>query len=971
VVTIGEVALFADGGALILGDRRQVQGPGGSGFATVVNAGSGAVTVGNDTGLGNLWSVGPITMEDRVHVRGFVRTSSTLTRNPQTTTIDDLPRTATGLPSLPLQQVLAAVTFSVTFPAPIKDVIIPADGPLTKLAPGSYGTVSVGDRATLQLQAGFYFFNTFSGTAQANLALDTSGGIIEVYVKTSIAYQCRQTSVAGSLNLFRLIYTGTTAVTLDVSPSNTTSFTGIVLAMSAQLNLDQEITYNGAFFAQGLNVQPSTNVVLVPWDGVLHAPQVTRPPQVQRLARRGAPSAGIVARAVVVNDADHFTVTFAAPTEVNLEDIALLADSGELQVGSGAKLLDAITGFATVVSSGSGGTSVDTLTDVGDIWSVGDVGLGNGTHVHGQVHTSGAINADASAIIDVPSTPVSNIPLSTALSLDIIFPQNPATGPTVVSGTTPLPPGGYQVGTVSGGVLELSTGTYYFDELHVTGAGVLSIRANKGPVEINVRTTLQFTGTLEIAAGNASQLRIVYLGTTTLSLTGPFPGNVIAGRAGLVLNPSGTVGTDDFVGAFFGQSVTVADGTVVRQQAFFQAPVPAVQHYVFGFSGPVGAGPYTRTLPAPPPVTDDEFTGGGPIAKNPNDTLGDLKPIVTITDSMTYQLSIVREKPISNTILQSDEGARPYVQLTGDAGDAANLAPTAGPAGSPGATFNVDGLWLAAANDIVDTVGNPLVADFVIEGSAATAQGDFDWDTVTIRHTTFDPGGRRADGSAISPLRLLITGRIRRLIIARSIMGPIEVQPAVGTTPGGFVEQIAIVDSIIDAGVAPPGPDGQVAIRSIDGQVVMRGVTVFGDIHADLLDATDSLVMGQLIVANTQNSCFRFSAASPSNAFPPEAPPKQFQSVFEQIEPFFFTSLRFGDPGYAQLSRIVPDAIRRGAENTSEMGAFSFLLNPIRLVSVQAKIDEFGPTGVLFQYIFEGETATGVAPAQIGTGTGQ
>jgi hypothetical protein len=117
-------------------------------------------------------------------------------------------------------------------------------------------------------------------------------------------------------------------------------------------------------------------------------------------------------------------------------------------------------------------------------------------------------------------------------------------------------------------------------------------------------------------------------------------------------------------------------------------------------------------------------------------------------------------------------------------------------------------------------------------------------------------------------------------------------------------------------------------------------------------------VTGKLVVANTQDSCFRFSAASPGDH---EPLPKLFQSVVDTpIENFFFTSTTFGQPGYAQLSRLVPLAISRGAENTSEMGVFSFLLNPIRLASILAKVDEFGPVGILAQYIFEGETVRGV-----------
>jgi hypothetical protein len=203
---------------------------------------------------------------------------------------------------------------------------------------------------------------------------------------------------------------------------------------------------------------------------------------------------------------------------------------------------------------------------------------------------------------------------------------------------------------------------------------------------------------------------------------------------------------------------------------------------------------------------------------------------------------------------------------------------------------------------------------------------------------------------------LAITGRVRRLVIARSILGPIDVRSA----DGGSVEEIVIVDSIIDATAAAPQNGRQVAIHNPAGVVVMRGVTVLGDIRVEQLQATDSLVMGQLVVANTQDSCFRFSAASPAPDTIPQ--PKKFHAVTNvPIEPFFFTSIRFGDPGYAQLSRLVPEEILRGAESSSEMGAFSFMLNPIRLASILTKVEEFGPVGMLAQYIFEGETSTGIS----------
>jgi hypothetical protein len=201
----------------------------------------------------------------------------------------------------------------------------------------------------------------------------------------------------------------------------------------------------------------------------------------------------------------------------------------------------------------------------------------------------------------------------------------------------------------------------------------------------------------------------------------------------------------------------------------------------------------------------------------------------------------------------------------------------------------------------------------------------------------------------------VVKGRVKRLVIDRSIVGPIEVVAAAG----GAVEVLLVRDSIIDAIQRPPsGGAAPVAIRNNTGEVRLLGCTVLGNVEAQLLRASDTLVLGQLTAANTQDSCFRFSAASKGGR-----PPRAFHAHVEaEIRPFFFTSLRFGDPGYAQLSRVAPDFVKSGAENGSELGAFSFLRNPIRLLSAIAKVDEFKPLGVLPQYVFEGEDPNGSTP---------
>jgi hypothetical protein len=54
-----------------------------------------------------------------------------------------------------------------------------------------------------------------------------------------------------------------------------------------------------------------------------------------------------------------------------------------------------------------------------------------------------------------------------------------------------------------------------------------------------------------------------------------------------------------------------------------------------------------------------------------------------------------------------------------------------------------------------------------------------------------------------------------------------------------------------------------------------------------------------------------------------------------------FTSLDYGDPGYMQLALANATAIRSGAEDGSEMGAFCHLQQPQREANVRASLAEY------------------------------
>jgi hypothetical protein len=62
--------------------------------------------------------------------------------------------------------------------------------------------------------------------------------------------------------------------------------------------------------------------------------------------------------------------------------------------------------------------------------------------------------------------------------------------------------------------------------------------------------------------------------------------------------------------------------------------------------------------------------------------------------------------------------------------------------------------------------------------------------------------------------------------------------------------------------------------------------------------------------------------------------------LMERLQPAF-TSTRYGDPGYAQLSPSCARELRTGAEDGAEMGTFNGLKQPQREADLQANLDEY------------------------------
>ncbi len=218
-------------------------------------------------------------------------------------------------------------------------------------------------------------------------------------------------------------------------------------------------------------------------------------------------------------------------------------------------------------------------------------------------------------------------------------------------------------------------------------------------------------------------------------------------------------------------------------------------------------------------------------------------------------------------------------------------------------------------------------------GSAFSIILSGNYECVIFRNCTLDPGGsKNAAAETLFPLTLCIEGFVENLCIESCITGPIKLQST------GNIEELSISDSIVQSVDA--------TVKAIDlhqGKTVISGTTIFGKVDVHRLEASEVIITGIADVTDTQNGCFRFSAAPALSRLP--RPYESF--LFTNDSNHWFTSRRFGHPGFAQLSDTAPANLGRGAENGSEMGAFSTLMNPIKLDGLQAKIDEYMPFGLI------------------------
>jgi hypothetical protein len=380
--------------------------------------------------------------------------------------------------------------------------------------------------------------------------------------------------------------------------------------------------------------------------------------------------------------------------------------------------------------------------------------------------------------------------------------------------------------------------------------------------------------------------------------------------------------------------------------------------YTYGAAGAVGAHPVSRD--SAPAQIDGQAAELRVVSALEGVTLQDalagldtaVQPVVVeIRDSLVHDLDLValpgRQTELGVTamrlarslVIRAASGQRPVVRL------ASPLAFRPTDPGDPGVaslSVRLEGLFVTRGGALADS--EPLVA------RAALAR-------LEIAGCTLDPGGHRLrDGgrAAIMPSLRLGNGYgfevaaeedafavTPDLLVQRSVTGPLLVDE-------GY--RLTLTDAILDAGKAagePAGDDYALAAATDPDDrwgagLDIRGATLLGRVRTARASGYGGLFVQRLEVWDHQSGCLKYCWFSGDG----DRLPPNHACVDGGEARLVFTSIRHGDPGYAQLAAGTDFRVRERGPGDDAMGAFGFLLDAHRRGNLEIRLREHMPVGV-------------------------
>lgn len=360
--------------------------------------------------------------------------------------------------------------------------------------------------------------------------------------------------------------------------------------------------------------------------------------------------------------------------------------------------------------------------------------------------------------------------------------------------------------------------------------------------------------------------------------------------------------------------------------------------YHYGFSADLGGGGYPR--PVDPAALKKIYYVGPGHHSLITDAVGEWRRdketdpvlregVIEFTDSGAYQEQL--EIPLDRgdrLTLRAAKGTRPVLRLldwSSNRPDALRLVGTGqGAAADPLPRVVFDGLMITGRSVRVD---GP-VGQFVVRHCTLVPGWDLDEDCCP----------RHEEEASIELADTPVCLQVEHSILGTILVNADEVHRE--------PNRIWLSDSILDAagaGLAAVCGPGEAPAHA---EFNARRVTVFGAVLAHAAGLIEnSIVDGPVRIARRQAGCVRFCWLPPGSRTPPRFHCEPEHSGDPARVVPRFTSTRYGTPGYAQLALGCPDEIRRGAEDSSEMGAFHDLFQPQREDNLRLRLDEYTPAG--------------------------
>lgn len=389
--------------------------------------------------------------------------------------------------------------------------------------------------------------------------------------------------------------------------------------------------------------------------------------------------------------------------------------------------------------------------------------------------------------------------------------------------------------------------------------------------------------------------------------------------------------------------------------------------YEYGFNAPMGGGEYARSAdPDGFLVTDEAYVFPYPDTALP----ARYNSLQDAIDYAAAQLSLngraaVEIGPTETISVTGTPPATPALTVNVPAGATLELRSADGAlatllmneeitvTGGTSSTAAFNGLLIATNT----TPPKPAPAALVHVPAQKVDGTHNNLGQLSITHCTLVPGQSvtiQDEPNYPAQPSLIAEASGLQVALTLSITGALQI--------GEFVT-VNARDSILDAtaktGIAYTSPGG--ANNGAGGALTLEGCTVIGKIHAtELALVSDSIIWAKLASGDTwaapliadrkQAGCVRFSFL-PVGAITPRRF-KCVEQALASVQPLFF-STRYGAPGYVKLLSATSDAIRRGASDGGEMGAFHFLFAPLRETDLRVRMQEYLPVGLEFGVVYQ------------------